>query len=462
MPYYHSLTGSNRLEYENSWSEPSQSSFKSQQDLTLNFSNHDKDPAMFMRTPVTHNSDKFSPTSPLYANQMLATPTTAFDNSEQLHSPELLMHQQFAGSSQALGFSNPNFLSTLTANLLNASSEMNLPHKNFSAHSQFHLRNQPNLTQNTQISSASLENKIVHDLFPQNMHCIPAPTDYEPQTKPVDQTASTTNNGLGLYADYDNFIVPELLSLYSNNHTLSQLQLSQYEHQMGKTVLQETPVNGSSMYQPVRPDLNQKHAGPHNSVDINELLGTTSFDSLENDSFKNVRLDQYVHDFTMGLDMNESHSQFYQNLDHVEATSDATVSPSPSQKSGHSPGSLGLGDLPKLKRNFNSFNVNFAEFEGSSGPSFSFADCSNEFHVKDYNYSFQDETAAVQKRASVTSLPKKKSISKLPKAAAKPPLRKAKTSPNLSRLLLKKSLRVLKSMESGLLSFQIPPKKEER
>lgn len=465
IPYYTSLPGSNQLDYGNSWSEPAQSSLKSQQNLGLHYQHHDKDSAVYMQTPVTHASDRFSPTSPLFGNQMLATPTTALDNSDRLSSPELLMRQQFAASSQVMNFPDPAYAASLTASVPNVSSENSLLVVNITPQSQFQITSETVFPQAPQLSTGNssngLENKLIHELFPQNMHCIPEPTDFDPQPK-ASQASSKVGqaHGLGLYAEDADYFAPNLLSLYSTSHPLNQQQLNHYENQMGPSELQDTNANAPPIYRQMRSDPQVlRLVDTQNSDDINDILGAAPFTSVEDsDSFKNMKYDQYVHDFNMNLEMNGLQPQFFQNTDYTEAASDATVSPSPSQKSDHSPGSLGLGDLSRSRRTFNSFNVNFTDIEGSAGPAFSFADCSSEFHVMDYNYSFQDETAAVQKRVSITSLPKKKSTTKLAKQAAKPPLRKAKTSPNLGRPLLRKSLRVLKNMESGLLSFQIPPK----
>lgn len=80
---------------------------------------------------------------------------------------------------------------------------------------------------------------------------------------------------------------------------------------------------------------------------------------------------------------------------------------------------------------------------------FSLKDCSSEFHMFDNKFAFQDETALFS--GSKSAISKKKSSSKLGRAA--PTLHKAKTSANLC--LKSSSQRVLKNMESGLLSFQI-------
>ncbi|KAK8441645.1 hypothetical protein ACI3LY_000044 [Candidozyma auris] len=94
----------------------------------------------------------------------------------------------------------------------------------------------------------------------------------------------------------------------------------------------------------------------------------------------------------------------------------------------------------------------------TAGPTFSFEECSNEFHVTEGNYAFQDETARLSMQLGPGLAPKKNSKS----AAAnenhhfRPVLKKSKTTSNLcSPRSGCRSPKLLKNMEQGLVSFQV-------
>lgn len=112
----------------------------------------------------------------------------------------------------------------------------------------------------------------------------------------------------------------------------------------------------------------------------------------------------------------------------------------------------------KLLRKLKSFTTG-TKHSALAGPSFSLEECLNEFHVAEGNYAFQDETARVSMQlgpAFHSPTIKRKSSSKFPKALAKPVLRKVKTTNNLClQNAFRSSPKVLKNMESGLMSFQV-------
>lgn len=100
-------------------------------------------------------------------------------------------------------------------------------------------------------------------------------------------------------------------------------------------------------------------------------------------------------------------------------------------------------------------------FTPSSEPSFSFEDCSNEFHVGEGNYSFQDETARLSMQLGPALNLKKKQQFRSLKPQAKSVLKKSRTLSNIcltashSSSSLPPAPRTLKNMESGLVSFQL-------
>lgn len=125
-----------------------------------------------------------------------------------------------------------------------------------------------------------------------------------------------------------------------------------------------------------------------------------------------------------------------------------------------------VGFSPRVIRKTKSFSAAISkstkEFQR---PNFSFEDCSNEFHITDGNYAFQDETATVSMQCdpgmNVTNL-KKKLTPKLSKMLPKPVLRKAKSTFNLClQVSYRSNPKVLRNMESGLLSFQLQLKNFE-
>lgn len=99
----------------------------------------------------------------------------------------------------------------------------------------------------------------------------------------------------------------------------------------------------------------------------------------------------------------------------------------------------------------------------SSEPSFSFEDCSNEFHVGEGNYSFQDETARLSMQLGPALHMKKRTPFKNQKTPTKSVLKKSRTFSNLclaqnspnSSHTLPPAPKTLKNMESGLVSFQL-------
>lgn len=95
--------------------------------------------------------------------------------------------------------------------------------------------------------------------------------------------------------------------------------------------------------------------------------------------------------------------------------------------------------------------------QNPAGPAFSFEECSNEFHIAEGNYSFQDETARLSKQLGL-GVSNKKNNTKTEGSdnLSRPTLKKSKTTSNIC--LPRSSCRspkVLKNMELGLVSFQV-------
>lgn len=122
--------------------------------------------------------------------------------------------------------------------------------------------------------------------------------------------------------------------------------------------------------------------------------------------------------------------------------------------------SVGKFTMPpkmKLLRKLKSFTTS-THHNALAGPTFSLEECLSEFHIGEGNYAFQDETARFSTQLGPmfqSPISKRKLSAKLPKTLAKPELRKVKTSSNLCLQNVTSSSKVLKNMESGLMSFQL-------
>lgn len=119
-----------------------------------------------------------------------------------------------------------------------------------------------------------------------------------------------------------------------------------------------------------------------------------------------------------------------------------------------------IGFSPKVIRKTKSFSAATSKTpKDLHRPNFSFEDCSNEFHITDGNYAFQDETATISKQCDPgisASTTKKKLTAKTSKVIPKPVLRKAKSTFNLClQASCRSNPKVLRNMESGLVSFQL-------
>lgn len=115
----------------------------------------------------------------------------------------------------------------------------------------------------------------------------------------------------------------------------------------------------------------------------------------------------------------------------------------------HSYSKLSLAAVGKLLRKLKSFTTGTKLF--------SLEECLNEFHIAEGNYAFQDETARVSMQLGPgMAVCKKKSLSKMPKVLTKPEMRRAKTTTNVClQHVFPSTPKVMKNMESGLVSFQL-------
>lgn len=135
----------------------------------------------------------------------------------------------------------------------------------------------------------------------------------------------------------------------------------------------------------------------------------------------------------------------------------SSKSPTPKQKPI---ATMKVSMLPAVKqlRKLKSFTTGI-KHHALGVPAFSLEECLNEFHIAEGNYAFEDETARLSMKLGPglhSSITKRKSSSKLPKALTKPLLRKAKTTTNLClHNAFRNSPKVLKNMESGLVSFKL-------
>lgn len=238
--------------------------------------------------------------------------------------------------------------------------------------------------------------------------------------------------------------------LHSNSFELQQIQETS-SGSVHSFIKQELPFFGAGIRNIVT------HNGEvPSSLSIEDLLKTEPFlDSNRDHGWTFTPIDGYDDELTNFLEMEDGPS-FKGKTTKTKINMTVNTLPSYSLENGkkptRSPSSTILGDSPKSRRAVNSLND---EVETKDTPIFSLEECSNEFYVHDGDFAFQDETEEVLRRMSIPNLQKKKSTSKLGKSSAKPPLRKSKTTPNLGRLLPKNASRILKNMESGLLSFQI-------
>lgn len=116
--------------------------------------------------------------------------------------------------------------------------------------------------------------------------------------------------------------------------------------------------------------------------------------------------------------------------------------------------SSSLASSPKLLRKCKSFTSAMLKSHVPAGPAFSLEECSSEFRITEGNYSFQDETARLNMQLGPVIV-KKKLVQKLPKSLARPTLKRSKTTLNLCLDAACRTPKVLKNMESGLVSFQL-------
>lgn len=146
----------------------------------------------------------------------------------------------------------------------------------------------------------------------------------------------------------------------------------------------------------------------------------------------------------------------------IEFTEEVPES-SPKKSSSHVKSKIVEGQVgfsPRVIRKTKSFSAAITKSSKDfQRPKFSFEECANEFHITDGNYAFQDETATVSMQCDPgtgSTNSKKKSISKLSKVIPKPTLRKSKSTFNLClQVSYRSNPKVLRNMESGLLSFQL-------
>lgn len=444
IPYYQSVhphPGSRvSPEYDLTWSEtPMQAHSKigtNHPNEQLNYNSSLGISSSYLQTPANHSSAVFSPASPLYAsaNHMLATPSTTFDAMDQFPTPELLMRPDFtkAGLPRCEGLTVSD--DTHVGPMLGALSQQTLFNNN-------------------------LETRFYSQNYVQHNNALHGPFSEELDPSQSQHHTPRVNAGSNeIYQVSQSNFIP---ILPSSRRTRSAENTDQnLEHRM---VIESMNDRSPSL---IRDSSFAQNTGLSSVVtkqDIfNDFIADEPFINLnEDESWHFVRADGNDEDISQLLEMEESrpHNEIIRLEYKMTVDTNITSYSSPVKKSSRSPASTILGESPRTRRSHNSLNFNYSDNENSAGPMFSLEDCSNEFRVTEGNFAFQDETAEVLKRLSITSLQKKRSISKMSKATVKPPLRKAKTAPNLSRQVSKNSMKMLKNMESGLLSFQLPQKK---
>lgn len=440
IPYYQSVHHhpSSRVspEYDLTWSETAMQAHSKigwhQSSEHPNYNQFSEINSAHLQTPANHSSNVFSPVSPLYAsaNHMLATPSTTFDAMDHFPTPELLMGPDFA---KARNLSYCDVLSIYE----------DIPE----SHSHNHLLS------NTYETSVYTQNYVQHNT------ALDVPFTEELDSSGSQQHTPRINAGSNrAYHDsVSNFtpIFPSSRRMVSAENTRQDP-----DHRMVfDSMNEESPLLiGDTL---LAQNTSFSIGVPEPAI-FNDFIADSSFINLNEDkSWNFVRADGHDDDISQLLEMEESRSnnEIIRRECQMTVNTNMTSHSSPAKKASRSPASTNLGESPRTRRSHNSSNYNYPDNENSAGPMFSLEDCSNEFRVSEGNFAFQDETAEVLKRHSISSLQKKRSISKMSKASTKPLLRKAKTAPNLGRQLSKNSINMLKNMESGLLSFQIPQKK---
>lgn len=446
IPYHQSVhqhPGSRMSpEYELMWSEtPMQPHSKATPHPPTEYQGYNQSSEFdfsYLQTPANQSSSAFSPVSPLYAsvNHMLATPSTTFDAMEQFPTPELFMRPDFAK------VRNPSVCEGLNA--YDGAHNMPFPE----GHSQNNLL------------SGTYETQFYGHNYAQHNTSSPAPFSGHGEAIESQPHVPVVNAGSNRNYHKNPANLTPSVHLYSRR-TVSAENTRQIP--LDRVVV-DSIDDGS-------PLLMGTSSLVQNTNFSSEISGQTMFDDLiaddpfininEDESWRFVRADGNDEEISQLLELEESRPRNEKVRQELKMMVDTNITSfsSPAKKSSRSPASTILGESPKSRRSQNSLNYNYSDNGNSAGPMFSLEDCSNEFRVSEGNFAFQDETAEVLKRLSITSLQKRRSISKTTKASTKPPLRKTKTAPNLGRQLSKNSIKMLKNMESGLLSFQLPQKK---
>lgn len=196
----------------------------------------------------------------------------------------------------------------------------------------------------------------------------------------------------------------------------------------------------------------------------NDLLDMTIEELLHSDPFS--EFNSSVPTSVVKLEDDDALTDFleFEDINPPAAPQQLVHTPPPQ---GRAPASGAFGTLkfqsPRQLKKAKSFSTTSYRNNTTADQAFSFEECSSEFSITDKNYSFQDETARLSMQLGNASVTKKKSNGKTPKVLHKPTLRKAKTTTNLcAQGAVRTSQRVLKSMESGLVSFQVNLKNNEQ
>lgn len=446
MPYIHGQQhpDSQPLDSDLPWADPTPQDVSKSASCNINTHTlevQDLNPGHVL-TPTTRSSNTgtFSPVNgSCTTNHMLATPTTAYDHLDRYTLPERQEHGDCSRTCN-LAYDKDQSYHSLSQILLDPIAET-LIYSN--------TANTETLSASSSIDAANVS--ILEDFYTQEHNELHRSTKRK-ITRIANSSVPLTPR-TGKFQPASSYFTPVLPSSDS-------FETPQFIH---TTQIGDSIHDMSAMYSAKQKRrLNLTISVAFDDATLELLLENDPFSySYHSDSWKFVNVDGYDDELSQLLEMEDSKGNNKTSSSPKKTHDPATVSSNFSSNiTSHSPGSTILGESPKLRRMYNSLDAGLEEQD--SNPAFSLEDCSSEFHVSDGNYYFQDETAEVLKRHSVTSLLKKKSLGKMSKGVFKPSLRKSKTLPNLGRPLSKGALRTLKNMELGLLSFQLPTKEEKQ
>ncbi|WPK26491.1 hypothetical protein PUMCH_003845 [Australozyma saopauloensis] len=377
--------------------------------------------SMYLRSPMGYQGAGFGDQSPYYSNQDDLLPISTNMSSARHVSPELWTSPKFSEPSKIATYFNPSYfaeplpmepITPLTGpNHSRSRSEYSVPY--------------------IDVGQSAAISRLQSQPFKISM---------PPHRRPInlDTNAAASIN----YIPKDQLI---------SEATARPAFVSTLYDQSGLAMLAAQPSHHTPL---VPPNVDRTYPTISVDLELQQLLDEDPFHNPNaEDPWKFVKVDDLDENLSDLLALDNSLPQTKIRSPPEPRRKSVTILSPLRVSNTQSPSSVVLGGSPRSRRRSSLFE----HLEALMGPLFSMADCSNEFHLTS-NISFQDETAEVQKRHSITGSMKKKSSTKSHKHSSKPLLSKPKIPPNLGKAALAKTARILKDMEAGLLSFQLPTK----